>query len=170
MARPIISVRVDGLKDLDASLGELPKATARNVLRRTGLAALVPFVDAVKRLAPVDEPSATPDRPAGKYRDSWHTGTRLNKNQARQARKEGKSFVEVYAGTDDPLGILLEYGTGEREQKSTGRETGNVDPHPHGRPAWDETSGQVLENVKYGLGAEIDKAAKRLARKAARKG
>jgi hypothetical protein len=171
MARSIVTVRVDGLRDLDALLQELPKATQRNVLRRTGIAALAPFLDRVKELAPADDPTDTPERAANSYRNSWSIGTKLNPSQARQARKEGKSNVEVYAGTSQSsLGVQLEYGTGEREQKSTGRETGNVDPHPHGRPAWDETSGQVLENVKYGLGTEIDKAAKRLARKAARKG
>jgi hypothetical protein len=36
------------------------------------------------------------------------------------------------------------------------------------RPAWDQTKGETLEIVKTGLWSEIDKAAKRLARKTAK--
>jgi hypothetical protein len=108
----MVTKPVEGLADLDKALGELPKATAANVLRRVGLKALEPFIVAVKELAPVDTNSDdTPERAPGQYRDSWHTGTKLNKNQARTARREGKSFAETYAGTNDPLGVPLEYGT-----------------------------------------------------------
>lgn len=150
--------RVEGLSDLDFALGELPKATAKAVLRRVGLAALEPFVEDVKALAPVDaDPESSPKRPPGTLRDSYHAGTKLNKTQARMARKEGKSFVEVYAGTNDPAGLQTEFGNAHQAAQ------------PHARPAWDGSQRQVLENVKEGLGVEIEKARERLAAKARRR-
>lgn len=146
--------KVEGLAALDFALGELPKSAARAVLRRVGLKALEPFVEDVKALAPVDaDPANTPKRPPGTLRDSYHAGTRLNKSQARTARKEGKSFVEVYAGTNDPAGVQTEFGNAHQAAQ------------PHARPAWDGAQRQVLRDVGEMLGGEIEKAAVRLAKK-----
>jgi len=150
--------RVEGLSELDFALGELPKAVAQGVLRRVGLAALAPFVEDVRASAPVDEdPASTPGRAPGTLRDSYHTGTKLNKSQARTARREGKSFVEVYAGTNDPAGVQTEFGNAHQAAQ------------PHARPAWDGAQRQVLESVKEGLGTEIEKSRERLARRAAKR-
>jgi hypothetical protein len=149
--------KIEGLAALDLALGDLPKATARSVLRRVGIAALAPFVEDVRTLAPVDaDPMNTPKRPPGTLRDSYHAGTKLNKSQARTARRQGKSSVEVYAGTNDPAGIQTEFGNSHQTA------------HPHARPAWDGAQKQVLERVKSGLATEIDKAATRLETKARR--
>lgn len=149
--------KIFGLRELDLALSELPKVTARAALRRTGLAALAPFVEKVRQLAPVDEdPASTPERRPGTLRDSYHAGTKLNKSQARTARREGKSFVEVYAGTNDPAGVQTEFGNSHQAAQ------------PHARTAWDATHDAVLNKVGSQLGVEIDNAAQRLARKAAR--
>ena len=63
-----ITVSVSGLKELDQALGELPKATARNVLKRTLAKAAEPIVAEAKQHAPV----AT-----GRLRDSIIASTRL---------------------------------------------------------------------------------------------
>ena len=147
--------QVEGLADLDRALGELPKSTARGVLRRTGLFALEPFVARWRAAAPVDaDPASSPNRAPGTYRDSVHAGTKLNRSQARTARREGKSFVEVYAGTNDPAGIQTEFGNAHQSAQ------------PHARPAWDASQNEVIERVGRGLWSEIAKAAERLARKA----
>jgi hypothetical protein len=154
MGEPVI-----GLSDLDRALGELPKSTARNALRRSGLAALVPFVERWKELAPVDaDPASTPARAPGTYRDSIHAGTKLNASQAKTAKREGKSFVEVYAGTSDRAGVQTEFGNVHQAAQ------------PAGRSAWDASQTQVLERVGSGLFIEIQKAAERLARKALKGG
>ena len=163
-------MEVKGLRELELALAELPKATARNTLVRAGKEALKPFLEDVKAMAPVDEPGQTPERPPGTYRDSWIISTRLNRNQARFARREGKSFAEVYAGTNDPLGVPLEFGTVERVQSATGRETGRITAKPHGRPAWDGAHSQVLSDLGGILFGEIQKSAERLARKRAKGG
>lgn len=152
MTDPVI-----GLSDLDRALGELPKATGKAVLRRTGLAALVPFVEKWKAGAPVDaDPANTPKRAPGTYRDSIHAGTKLNNAQAGTAKREGKSSTEVYAGTNDAAGVQLEFGNAHQN------------PQPHARGAWDATQTEVLTRVGSGLFVEITKAAARLASKAAK--
>lgn len=148
---------VQGLTDLEAALLALPKATGKAALRRTGLAALVPFVQRVRSMAPVDaDPASSPKRPPGTLRDSYHAGTKLNRSQARTAKREGKSYVEVYAGTNDPAGVQTEFGNAHQSAQ------------PHARPAWDATQADVLEIIKPRLWEEIQKAAARLAKKAAR--
>jgi len=151
--------KVDGLAALDFALGELPKATARNTLRRVGLKALEPFVEDWKAAAPVDaDPASTPKRPPGTYRDSIHAGTRLNKSQAKTARREGKSFAEVYAGTNDKAGVQTEFGNAQQAAQ------------PAGRPAWDGAQSQVLRDIGEMLGPEIEKAAARIAKRKMKSG
>ena len=160
--------KIEGLAGLDHALGELPKATARNSLIRAGKKALVPFLEDVKAMAPVDDAASTPERPVGAYRDSWVIGTRLNKTQAKTVRRAGKNFAEIYAGTGDPLGVLLEFGTGERTRKKSGASAGSMRAQPHGRPAWDGVKAQTLKTVGDLIWDEIYKSAKRLAAKAKR--
>jgi hypothetical protein len=141
------SFGVPGLAELERALDELPKATQKNVLRRVGRAALKHFVDAWKGAAP---------EKTGAYKGSILIGSRLTRRQAREARAEGKSSIELYAGTADPAGIQLEFG--------------NVDQaaQPHARSAWERTQQRVLTIVEMGLAEEIERAAARLARKAGR--
>ena len=146
--------KVEGLAALDFALGQLPKSTARAVLVRTGKKALEPFIEDVRVLAPVDaDPENTPKRPPGTLRDSYVIGTKLNKSQARQARKEGKNFAEVYAGTNDPAGIQTEFGNAHQA------------PQPHARPAWDGVQPQVIDTIAELLWDEIYKAQQRLAKR-----
>lgn len=145
---------VEGLAGLDAALGQLSRATARNTLVRTGKKALEPFLADVKQLAPVDaDPANSPKRAPGTLRDSYVIGTRLNKSQTKGVRKEGKQFAEVYAGTNDPAGVQTEFGNAHQA------------PQPHGRPAWDGVQKQTIDTIGTLLWAEIEKSAQRLAKR-----
>lgn len=146
-------VYVEGLRELDAALGEFTKATAKGVLRRVGLKALEPVADGMRALAPDDPATGGND-----LRSSIGTGTKLSPRQARLNRKlEGKAFVEVYAGAGPvPHAHLQEFGTV------------NHSPQPFARPAWDSNKGRVLDTVAKDLGAEIDKTARRVAKRKAR--
>lgn len=149
-----VSIKVDGLSDLDKALSELPKTTAKSTLRRIGLRALQPFVLLVRQRAPIDaDPANTPKRPPGTLRDSYYAGTKLNKSQSRKVKREGKSFVEVYAGTGDIAGVQTEFGNTHQAAQ------------PHARPSWDDTQDETLRIVKDDLGAEIEKSANRLAKR-----
>jgi hypothetical protein len=150
---------VEGLAELDAALAELPKAAGKSTLRRLGLRALAPFVETVRSNAPIDaDPMNSPKRPPGTLRNSYVAGTNLNKRQAKLARKEGKSYVEVYAGTNDRAGVQTEFGNAHQAAQ------------PHARPAWDATKHDVLKIAAGELGSEITKTAARLAERRARTG
>lgn len=147
------TIKIDGLKALDAALAELPKATAKNVLRRVGRKALAPMVEAARNSAPVK---------SGALRKSMKVTSRLSKRQAslhRKMFKSDKASVELFAGASNlPHAHLLEFGTSK------------MAPRPFMRPAWDAGNAALLQRIKTDLGIEIEKAAKRLARKAARSG
>lgn len=143
-----VSFKVEGLKDLDAALAELPKTAAKATLRRVAVKALQPFDKAWRAKAP---------HLTGQLEESGGVGTKLTKRQASLNRKrDDKSFVEVFAGPDNPAAVPQEFGTVDQRAQ------------PFARPAWDETQDETFAIVKTDLGAEIDKTAERLARKAAR--
>lgn len=142
-------VRVDGLRELDTALGQLPKATGKNVLRRVLRLAAKPIEQAAEARAP---------KLTGRLETSINTGTRLNRRQRAMARKAGKSTVEIHVGTADPAGVPQEFGTFKE------------DAQPFMRPAWDAEKDGALTTIATELGGEIEKAAQRLAKKRARAG
>lgn len=141
-----VTVRIDGLKELDAQLGDLKESTAKGVLRRVGRSALEPFDKEWRELAP---------QLSGALAESGSVGSKLSKSQ-RKAH-ERKHFIEVFAGPGpNPQAIQQEFGNA------------NHPPQPFVRPAWEGTKDQVLERVKDGLAAEIIKTNARAAKKAAK--
>lgn len=136
------TIKIDGLRDIDAALGKLGKTTGRNVLRRVGIARLEPMAEDMRAKAPVD---------AGDLKDSIAVSTK----NPRRNRKQ--SMVEVHAGPGrHPQGHLREFG-GDRHP-----------PQPFVRPAWDSGKDKLLDGIKDDLWAEIGKAAARQAKKAAK--
>ena len=167
-----VVVQVSGLKELDLALGQLPKATAKNVLKRTLEKACAPIVDEAKQLAPVR---------TGALRDSIVASTK-NKNNVgnaeyaaamrdglgkeaagaalRQARHDAKgegSFVEMFVGPARGKGVIryahiVEFGSI------------NDSPHPYMRPAWDARKDEALSLIKGELAEQIILAARRVGR------
>lgn len=169
-----IRVSVSGLRELDQALGLLPKATARNVLKRTLDKAAQPIVDEAKQLVPVK---------TGALRDSIIASTRV-KNKvgaaeysaamraglgkqaarsaliaARRANRGQGSFAEVFVGPKrgGKWGVIryahiVEFGSVKDA------------PQPYMRPAWDGNKDQALSIIKAELGSEIIKAARRVGR------
>lgn len=160
-------VRMSGFRELDKALGELPKATARNVLKRTLVKAAQPTVDEARRVVPVDK---------GDLRDSIAASAKL-KNRVgnteyaaamraglgrgaalsamRDARRAagGGSFAELYVGPGPlPHAHMVEFGTVKMAAR------------PYLRPAWEATKRQALSIIRTELGQEIIKAARRLAK------
>lgn len=144
-----VTVKVEGLRELDHALSELPKATARNTLQRV-----------LKKGAQKVQAAWEPKIPVltGHLKRSVIVGpsSKLSPRQKKDAKKEGKYFAEMHVGTADPAGQFNEFGTV------------HMAAQPSGRPAWDETQSAVLEGIASDLGEEIEKASARLARKAAR--
>lgn len=144
-----VTVKVEGLKDLDRALGELPRAAGKAVLRRVARKALEPFDKAWRAKAP---------HLTGQLEESGGIGTKLTKRQARLNRKrDDKSSIEMFSGPNNPAAVPQEFGTVDQSAQ------------PFMRPAWKQTQNQTLDLVKDGLGTEIAATAARIARKAARK-
>lgn len=149
-------MRIDGLRELDASLGalgaEFGKPAAKAVLRRIGIKALEPMAELARSLAP-DDPDTANDLKA-----SIVVGKPLNKRQRALAKKDqNKALVTVYMGTNDPAGVQQEFGNV------------NHGPQSFMRPAFDAEAKPTIERIKPLLGAEIEKTAARLTKRRAAK-
>jgi HK97 gp10 family phage protein len=147
-----ITHKIHGLKEVERNLRALEKhTTAKGVARRVLKLAGKPVADKAQSLAP-DDPSTSGDD----LKASIGVSTRLNKRQARAARRGGKSGVEVYVGTSDPAGIQQEFGNRNHPAQS------------FMRPAWMATKLQALKVVTDEFMTEVSRAAKRLAQKRAK--
>src|SRR5689334_23342405 len=152
------SVSVEGLKELEAALLELPsRATQRNVVKRVLIKAAQPIATAMAA-------NSEHFRKSGKLEESIDVGTKLTVRQARIKKKDKRiggndhGDVEVFAGAGK-IGYahLKEFGDF------------NSPADPYARPAWDAEKGNALTVVKRDLWTEIKKAADRIAKKALRK-
>ncbi len=146
--------RIEGLKELDKALGQLQRATGKNVLRRVARNALEPIIEVAKGLV---------HAPTGKLRDSLAVSTKLSHHQKTLHKRmfaSEKSSVEMFAGAGPhhfvPQAIMEEFGTVKQGA------------HPFLRPAWDGGKMRMLNGIKRDLWAEIKRAAARVARKKAR--
>lgn len=141
------TIRIDGLRELEHALKQLPKATGKSVLRRILKKRAKPIADDAKALVPRDE---------GDLQESIGVSTKLSKRQAKLHRKQGRDAVEVFVGAGAlPQAHLVEFGS-EHNQ-----------PKPYMRPAWDANKSSVLDDIGKDLGKEIQKAAIRLAKRKA---
>lgn len=140
------SFKIEGLKELDEALTELPKAIARNVLMRALKKAGQPIAAAGEANAP---------KLTGKLAASYTVSTKLSRRQRKLNPKE--SMVEVYVGpTPAAKSVQTEFGNAHQA------------PEPHLRPAWDANNQGALTSIRDDLEQEIEKARARLARKAER--
>jgi HK97 gp10 family phage protein len=155
--------KVEGLRELNDALAELPKATAKNVLKRALVKALGPMEAQAEGLAP---------ELTGDLRAGINVGTKLTKRQMAQHRRDVGSTPVVTIGgfRSEPQTAVYVFMGPRGSSKSIVQEFGSVNqsPHPYMRPAWDSNKKSALESIKDDLAEEIDKAAKRLARKAAK--
>lgn len=145
-----VTLKLEGLEQTNANLLELSRATSRNVLKRVLLAAGEPVANDAAQLAPYR---------SGRLSFSLSVSTQLTRRQRQQRAKENE--VEVYIGPAGGNGAL-NYASFE--------EFGTIDTpaHPFMRPAWESNRGIVLGLIHSGLQVEVEKAAERVARKAAR--
>lgn len=150
-------IKLEGFAELEAALtNDLPKATAKNTLRRTAINAMKPIEERAKQLVPVDD---------GQLRDSIQTRPVRAKRQRGSVRYAASEGVEVHTGPraskGQPLGgnaAWQEFGTVKQAAQ------------PYMRPSADFEAEAVIEIVREELTEQIDKARKRIARKLARMG
>jgi HK97 gp10 family phage protein len=143
-----ITVKVSGLSEIMTALRELPNATAKNAMKRVLVKRAEPVAERARQLVPVDE---------GHLKNSIHVSTKLTRRQKGRHRKRHRDDVEVFVGPGtDPAAHLQEFGTSQHPAQ------------PFMRPAWDQTKDELLAGVGADMWAEIEKAAARLAKKAAK--
>lgn len=160
-----------GFKELEAALKELPRATAKSVVRKTLQKAAAPMVEAARAAAPVRSGIlasglASSGKAKGGNAGQRAFGAALRAGQdisgarqaARSANRDASGSVELFIGPDqsDGQGLLQEFGTATNPAQ------------PFLRPAWDGNKDKALEIITADLRANIFKAVARLARKQAK--
>lgn len=164
------TVHVEGLKELDAALGQLAKEFspryAKTAMTRTLMKAGKPIQERAQALAPARDPGAPVKtyrrggveavRRPGTLKALVQISTRLTRRQARAARRAGKDTAEVYIGTRDRIASLEEFGTARSKAQ------------PFLRPAWENGKMRALQTIAAELGAEIKAAAARAAKRTRR--
>lgn len=145
------TTRVEGLRELEKALGNLPKAVGKRFLRNALKEMAKPIADDYRSQAPRDE---------GSLRDSIGVGTKLTRRQRslhRRMFRDDRASAEVFAGAGGlPQAHLKEFGTFKEPAQ------------PALRPAWDSNKGNLIPAFSKKAWDQIDKRAKREARKAAR--
>lgn len=172
-----VTVKVDGLRDLDAALGQLTKATARNTLKRVLKMAGQPIADAARLNAPFK---------SGELKESIQVSPKIKnavgKAEFAAAMRAGlgkaaavEALREARRGTAGSFAVM-HVGPAQAKSKADAikrivQEFGSVKqaPNPYMRPAWDAEQGVALEIIKDKMGSEIQKAAERARVRAARK-
>ena len=175
----VVTVKVDGLRDLERALAEMKKTTAKSTSIRALKKAAKPIADHAEGSAP---------RRSGKLAASIGVTTKKPRNYEagniayNQTMKDGGSakaavaamraarranpatFAEIFitpgAKRGNPLrqAIFQEFGTV------------NHPPQPYMRPAFDAKKMPALETIRTELAVEIEKTRARLAKKAAKAG
>lgn len=164
------SFKVEGFRELDATLGTLSKGVARNALRKALVKGGQPIADRMAELAPKETLELSQSMTIStkiknmvgnaEYAAAMRAG--LGKVAAAAAmrtarRNSGKgSFAEVHVGPsqaknkDDAIKrIVQEFGS--FNQPGT----------PYARPAWAEKQNEALEIIKTEMVVEVNKAVAR---------
>lgn len=155
-AQAAFSFELQGLKELDSMLKQLPKRMGKTVLRNALKKAAIPIRDAAK--------ANVPRGPTGNLEESITIATQLKKGQRRRKIRE-KDTVEMFVGSTAPHAHLVEFGTVERFRKGGGA-TGEMPASPFLTNAWDATKNEALDILRKEILTELVKAAERLRKRA----
>lgn len=160
----LIHMELVGARELEAALMALGQdRLIRRSLRRSLMKASKPAVATARRLAPGGLYST------GRMLSKIDVSTTLSR---RQRRGQGYRFnantayVWIGAAPRGP-GVLTEFGTGPRYTKK-GAFRGAAPAQPFLRPAWEQHKRQILDDFSRELWIDIEKTAKRLARRTAK--
>ncbi|WP_234052685.1 MULTISPECIES: HK97-gp10 family putative phage morphogenesis protein [unclassified Xanthobacter] len=167
-----MKVKIDGLRELDKNLAQFKKATQRNILERTLKKAAEPIKKDAQNWAPFD---------TGELKSS--IGVRINRSSAgktafAQAMTEGASRTEAAAAAraankadaGKSLSATVQVGTALYRAHFAEFGTIKQPAQPFLGPAFRANQDKVSGIIKEELGREIEKTAKRLAKRNAKKG
>lgn len=142
--------KIEGLKELDRALGDLPKATQKRVLRKVGKESLQPMADDMKTRAP---------RRFGDLVEGVGVSEKLVRSQTKSFNGGpiDRHMIVIHAGPGGhPQAVIQEIGSFKEAAQ------------PYVTPSWEAGKDRLLRDVASGLERRITDSAKRAARKAAR--
>jgi hypothetical protein len=153
--------KLEGFKEFEKALAEeFPKATSRNILRRTATNAMEHIRVRMGDLAPRDE--ADKDEDGRHLADSMRTQPVTAKRARGSVKFDRSTGVAVMTGPA-PVGKRARANAGWQEY-GTVKQAANA----YARPAADAEAENVIGDVSGTLASEIGKVRARVARKAAR--
>lgn len=168
---PKQTFQIEGLKDLENALKELPKATAKNTIRRALIAAAKPINDEatarirVRRVTPqiVNSKIKFSSGDAGKRAFAEALSRGASRAEAGEAAHEANA-AEGGEGADITSGVMA---IGPTKRAFYGFEFGTIHlaPRPFMRPAWDGHKMEALEIIQTELKNQIEKARRRIVMK-----
>lgn len=136
--------RIEGLRDLEKTLMDLPRATRKNTMRRV-----------LKNTGQILAADARRRAP----RDEYNLLESIDVLSTARPPQRKKSDLEVYVGPGrHPQAITQEFGTFFHKAQ------------PFMRPAWDATQTKILRELEFSLFDEVEKSVARARRKAAKAG
>lgn len=155
-------VTISGLKELQAALKELPKATETRVVQDTMKVSLQPMLLEASRLAPKDE---------GDLADAIQSSTKVIPSQRSEVPRKGRHKILLFAGPlysrfsgyYAPHAHLVEFGTRERKGR------GVMPAQPFMRPAFDMHVAGFIKQFSGELVGMIEAAATRQRKRQERK-
>lgn len=132
-------MKLTGVKEVERVFQKLPGAIQRKSVSDAMQEEALPIVADAKARAPVAP------KEGGTLRDAITVSTKLSKSQRKAADRKGKDVVAAYVGPSyerfggkfAPHGHLVEFGTGPRFHKKTGKYVGEMPAQPFMRPAFD---------------------------------
>jgi HK97 gp10 family phage protein len=142
-----VTVKVEGLRELDQQLERLKAGTGKGAVRRALKKAAEPMAAKMRAGAP---------RKTGKLAISVAVTSKLSRRQAGLHRKmfsDDRAAVEMFVGPGPLTGIVQEFGTWFHP------------PQPFVRPVWDADQRALLDRLRAELKSEIDKAIARGAKR-----
>jgi Bacteriophage protein of unknown function (DUF646). len=123
-----VSLKVEGFRDIERALAELPRGTSKGVARRAMKKELEPIARAANAFWP------------GANDDVFRVTSRILASQQGDSQaKRGRSIINLYVGANygtggAPHAHLIEFGTGPRYTKA-GAFLNSVSPQPMLQPA-----------------------------------
>jgi HK97 gp10 family phage protein len=144
-----MDMKMEGFRDLEKTLMNLPQGKAKGAARRILKLAGEPIARAGAANAP---------ELSGDLAQSYGVGTRLTKRQKALAPRPGPTEVQVFVGPNDPAALQTEFGNDHQAAQ------------PHLRPAWDAHKAGAVRIIGKGFFDEVMKTVARHAKSVAKKG
>ncbi|WP_288413844.1 HK97-gp10 family putative phage morphogenesis protein [uncultured Novosphingobium sp.] len=148
-----VKLKLSGFRELERAMAEeLPKATAKAVLRRTAVNAMEPVRLGMEARAPKDKRKLAGGMKTRNAKAERIPGTKRYAKQSGVSVNTGPTTGPVEGGNP----AWQEFGTVD------------MPAHPYARPTADAEGMNVIAQVREELTAQIDKAKARIAKKAAK--